>query len=240
MSPPIPILMYHQIDVPPPRGTPLRGLVVSPRGFAWQMAMLRLLGFQGLSMRDLEPYLDGRKKGRVVGITFDDGYLNNLEHALPVLKRHGHTATCYAVSSLVGQSNVWDHGVVAAKPLMDKGHWLQWLSAGMDVGSHTCHHVDLTVSSDELAQTEMVESKQALESMLGTEVRHFCYPYGRFELKHADMAKAAGYLTATTMRRGRVNDKSNMYTLSRVMVPCSTNPLQLLIKLTTTYEDRRS
>ena len=73
MTGPIPILMYHQIDEPPARGTPLRGLVVSPRSFAWQMNMLRILGFRGLSMRDLEPYLLGQKQGRVVGITFDDG-----------------------------------------------------------------------------------------------------------------------------------------------------------------------
>ena len=104
MQAPIPILMYHQIDVPPPRGTPLRGLVVAPKSFAWQMALLRMLGFQGLSMRDLEPYLSGEKTGRVVGITFDDGYRNNLEHALPLLQRYGHTATCYAVSDLIGKT----------------------------------------------------------------------------------------------------------------------------------------
>ena len=73
----IPILMYHQIDETPARGTPLRGLVVHPKSFAWQMLMLRAFGFCGLSMRDLEPYLSGEKQGRVVGITFDDGYENN-------------------------------------------------------------------------------------------------------------------------------------------------------------------
>jgi len=60
----IPILMYHQIDVPPPRGTPLRGLTVAPQSFARQMACLKLLGYQGLSMRDLMPYLQGEKKAR--------------------------------------------------------------------------------------------------------------------------------------------------------------------------------
>ena len=74
----IPILMYHQIDAPPPRGTMLRGLIVAPSSFNWQMKMLRLMGYTGLSMRDLEPYLQGEKKGKVVGITFDDGYQNNL------------------------------------------------------------------------------------------------------------------------------------------------------------------
>jgi peptidoglycan/xylan/chitin deacetylase (PgdA/CDA1 family) len=239
VSQPIPILMYHQIDAPPPRGTPLRGLVVSPRSFAWQMAMLRLLGFRGLSMRDLEPYLDGRLQGRVVGITFDDGYQNNFDHALPVLQRHGHTATCYAVSGLIGQTNLWDEGVVTSKPLMDESSWKRWVEAGMDVGSHTCHHIDLTVSDDELAMSEMVESKVALEAMLGTEVRHFCYPYGRFEPKHAVMARSAGYVTATTMRRGRVDSARDRWLLPRVMVACATNPWQMLLKLATRYEDRR-
>ena len=46
----IPILVYHQIDTPPPRGTPMRGLVVAPQTFAWQMRMLALLGFRGLTL----------------------------------------------------------------------------------------------------------------------------------------------------------------------------------------------
>ena len=58
----IPILMYHQIDAPPARGSALRGLVVAPQSFARQMALLRLCGYRGLSMRDLEPYLQGEKR----------------------------------------------------------------------------------------------------------------------------------------------------------------------------------
>jgi len=75
---PIPILMYHQIDIPPVRGTPLRGLVVHPKDFHNQMRWLKWTGYQGLSMRDLEPYLAGKKQGKVFGITLDDGYKNIL------------------------------------------------------------------------------------------------------------------------------------------------------------------
>ena len=71
MSAILPILMYHQIDATPARGTPLRGLTVTPGSFARQMGLLRLLGYKGLSMGDMEPYLRGEKSGRVVGITFD-------------------------------------------------------------------------------------------------------------------------------------------------------------------------
>ncbi len=240
MQSPIPILMYHQIDVPPARGPPLRGLVVSPRSFAWQMAMLRWLGFRGLSMRDLEPYLDGRKQGRVAGITFDDGYLNNFEHALPILQKHGHTATCYAVSGLIGKTNQWDEGVVATQALMDRTHWLRWLDAGMDVGSHTQHHVDLQQTPDDIANRELVQSKTDLEAWLGVEVRHFCYPYGRLDPRHVEMSRQSGYVTATTMRRGRVSPDTDRHALPRVMVACATNPWQFFLKIATRYEDRRS
>ncbi len=58
-----PILMYHQIDVSPAKGTPLRGLTVTPERFGRQMGLLRLLGYKGVCMTELEPYLRGDKSG---------------------------------------------------------------------------------------------------------------------------------------------------------------------------------
>jgi peptidoglycan/xylan/chitin deacetylase (PgdA/CDA1 family) len=236
---PIPILVYHQIDKPPSRGTPLRGLVVAPHSFAWQMSMLKILGYRGHSMHDLEPYLSGEKQGRVVGITFDDGYQNNFDLALPILKRHGHTATCYAVSEQVGKTNHWDDGLVATKSLMNRGQLLSWLDAGMDVGSHTCTHADLTKLEDKEALKEIKFSKLSLEDSLGTQIRHFCYPYGRMQPIHAQMARDCGYVTATMMKRGRVHSDHNPWELSRVLIARATNPIQFLMKLMTRYEDRR-
>lgn len=235
----IPILMYHQIDVPPPSGTPLRGLVVSPGSFGRQMLLLRLLGYRGLSMRDLEPYLQGQKQGKVVGITFDDGYQNNLQNALPILKKHGFTATCYAVSSMIGGSNSWDKGLVAEKPLMSEADWRTWLAAGMDIGSHTKTHADLNQSSVELAREQIAGSKKELEGRLGCEVRHFCYPYGRFGAEHSRMVQEAGYVSATTTRRGRVHVGDDLMTLRRVLVAQATHLLHFALKIATTYEDRR-
>jgi peptidoglycan/xylan/chitin deacetylase (PgdA/CDA1 family) len=235
----IPILMYHQIDAPPPRGTPLRGLIVAPTSFAWQMQMLRLLGYQGLSMRDLEPYLKGEKHGKVVGLTFDDGYQNNVRHALPLLKKHGFTATCYGVSGLIGGANSWDHGKVAEKPLMTQKDWQIWRDAGMDVGSHTRTHAKLTELPAAEAREQIVQSKQELEQAVGCEVRHFCYPYGWYGAEHAQMVREAGYASATTTHRGRVSPGSDPYTLQRIMVARATNPLQFFMKIATSYEDRR-
>lgn len=236
----IPILMYHQIDAPPTRGTPLRGLVVSPTSFAWQMKMLSSLGYTGLSMLDLEPYLTGEKNGKVVGITFDDGYRNNVEHALPTLLRHRFTATCYGVSGLIGGTNAWDRGIVAEKPLMSLDDWRRWHGAGMDVGSHTRTHAKLTEIPPEAAQVEIVESKRELEMSIGCEVRHFCYPYGWQNTEHHQMVRDAGYITATTTQRGRVHREAEPFALQRIMIARATNPLQFFLKVATSYEDRRT
>jgi peptidoglycan/xylan/chitin deacetylase (PgdA/CDA1 family) len=237
----IPILMYHQIDVPPRRGTSLRGLIVAPQSFARQMFLLKTLGYQGLSMRELEPYLTGEKQGKVVGITFDDGYQNNLRNALPILKKNNFTATCYSVSSMIGGTNSWDQDKgIAEKPLMTRNEWREWRDAGMDIGSHTRTHANLTQLSASEAYEQISISKQELEQALDYEVRHFCYPYGQFTLEHSDMVKSSGYISATTTRRGRVSVGANPFTLHRIMVARATHLGLFAAKITTRYEDRRA
>lgn len=235
-----PILMYHQVDAPPPRGTPMRGLVVAPHTFAWQMRMLRLLGFRGVSMHELMPYLEGRRQGRVAGITFDDGYRNNLEHALPILQAHGFTATCYAVSGLTGADNAWDRCQgVPSKPLMTGDELRQWVRSGMEIGAHTRDHLDLTQLDPAQARSQIAGSKADLEGLIDAPVSHFCYPYGRFRAEHAQLAREAGFASATTVNRGRAVPGSDLFTLPRVLVSRSTHPGYFLLKLMTRYEDRR-
>ena len=237
----IPILMYHQIDEPPARGTALRGLIVSPGSFARQMFLLKLLGYRGLSMRDLLPYLKGEKQGKVVGITFDDGYQNNVRNALPVLKKHHFTATCYGVSSMMGGTNDWDEGTgIAEKPLMALDDWTIWRDGGMDIGSHTRTHADLTQLDAAAAQNQIAGSRLELENLLGCEVRHFCYPYGRFNATHQQMARQAGYATATTTHRGRTHAGDDAFTLRRIMVARATHLGLFAAKIMTGYEDRRA
>lgn len=240
MQAPIPILMYHQIDVPPPRGTPLRGLIVSPTSFFLQLKCLQILGYQGLALKDLLPYLNGEKQGKVVGLTFDDGYLNNHSNALPLLQKFGFTATCYAVSGLIGAHNDWDAGTgIARKALMDTSHWCDWLAAGMEIGAHTRHHTDLTTLSDASAMQEIAGARKELQEKFGVAVEHFCYPYGRYSLRDRELVEAAGYKTATTTHRGRAQAGMDPFLLPRAMVARATMPWHLWLKVATSYEDKR-
>jgi len=240
----IPILMYHQVDAEPPKGSPMRGLVVSPKTFSRQMAALNFLGYQGKSMGDLLPYLNGEKHGKVFGITFDDGYENNLRCALPILKRFGFSSTCYIVANQVGKTNSWDleRGVIQV-PLMDAQQLKAWVDAGQEVGSHTLNHANLETLSEAEQAMEIIQSKTQLEALVQQKagVQHFCYPYGGLNKTAVQNVRAAGYLTATTTVRGRaVQGQSDELLLPRVLVSRTTTWMQLLLKCLSRYEDKRA
>lgn len=238
---PIPILTYHQIAKAPPKGAPFRSLYVDPSAFARQMAWLRMLGYRGLSMGALMPYLRGERVGKVVGITFDDGYLNNLTHAAPVLVRNGFSATCYVVSQRVGQTNLWDQSLgIAQAPLMDISHLQQWAQAGLEIGAHTRNHVRLTQTDAVECAQEIAQARADLEAMVGNPVHHFCYPYGDFDSSHVQMVRTAGYASATTTRRGRTFLHHDICQLPRVPVLRTTTLAALWLKVGTAYEDRRA
>lgn len=238
--PRIPILTYHQIAEAPPKGAAFRSLYVAPSAFARQMGLLRLLGYRGLSMGALQPYLRGEKAGKVFGITFDDGYRNNLDHALPVLQRLGFSSTCYVVSGLLGQTNIWDreHGI-AQTGLMDADALRAWIAGGQEVGAHTRNHARLEQISVSASLDEIGGCKADLEAALGVPVNHFCYPYGGYGPVHVAQVQAAGFATATTTARGRVSGSSPIFELPRVPVVRSTTLPVFLLKLFSGYEDRK-
>lgn len=236
----IPILMYHQVGQPAPKNTPYRGLTVQPADFARQMSWLARLGYRGVSMRDIEPYLTGEKQGKVVGITFDDGYRNVYEHALPVLQRLGFTSTNYFVARQLDGGNVWDYEKgIPHSPLMSAAEMRRWAEAGQEVGSHTLDHVHLAKASEHDAQQQIAGSKKELEALLGREVSAFCYPYGDENQTIRQLVKQAGYTNATTTERGLVRPADDIFGLPRVTVSRSTNILRFLQKCMTRLEDRK-
>lgn len=235
----IPILTYHHVDVPR-KGGRLRGLYVLPRRFRLQMRMLKWMGYRGLSMSGLLPHLRGEESGKVVGITFDDGYRNNLIQALPVLLDCGFQATCYIVGNRIGDCNRWDIAAgIDRKPLMDREQIGEWIGSGMEIGSHTLDHIDTSRCAGAKLREQIVDSKGRLEQTFGVAVEHFCYPYGTYTREVVDQVETAGYRTATTTRRGRARVGDDLLELPRVPVFRSTLPHLFWAKIETGYEDRR-
>jgi len=235
-----PILMYHSITSMP-KGTKMRSLHVPLKRFTFQMKLLKLLGYRGISMTELSPYLTGKKIGKVVGLSFDDGYKNNIDNALPILKKLGFTATIFIVSKNIGGSNHWDTKKGMSKhQMMNEEEINHWIKSGMEIGSHSQNHIDLVQCSDETAYNEINQSKIELEKKFKVSIDNFCYPYGNFNLNISNIAKKAGYKTAVSTIRGISKTNSNPFTLPRVTVTHHTLPHLFLLKILSRYEDNRN
>lgn len=235
----VPILMYHNIGKPP-AGARLRNLYVRADTFARQMWLLNCCGYQGLSMTAALPYLRGEKAGRVVAITFDDGYLDTLELALPVLNKYRFSATCYFVSQRDGQYNDWDATALnVRKRLMSHEHILAWRDAGMEVGGHSRTHPHLPACSDIELHNEIAGCKSDLEILSQEQVTQFCYPFGDQDERVVAAVRQAGFIAATTTQRGRSHAGDDPLLLKRVLVSGSTLPHLFLLKLWSRYEDKR-
>ncbi len=236
---PVPILMYHNIDAPP-RGVRLRGLYVKPGRFLHQMHLLRWLGYQGLSMTAALPYLRGERSGRVAVITFDDGYRDNLENALPVLADLGFSATCYVVAGEIGHHNHWDAEALGVrKPLMDAGGLRAWRQGGMEIGAHTRSHARLTELPEPAMREEISAGRQMLEDLLGAGVPQFCYPYGAAGERERDAVREMGFASAVTVHRGRARVGDDPWLLPRVAIGGHHGPHMFPLQILTGYEDRR-
>jgi peptidoglycan/xylan/chitin deacetylase (PgdA/CDA1 family) len=235
----IPILMYHSIELMP-KNTVMRSLHVPPKRFNFQMWILKKLGYQALSIRGLQPYIDGSKKGKVVGITFDDGYKNNLLNAGPILKKFNFSATCYIVSKKIGKTNEWDLDAnITQSKLMSNEEIQQWIDLGMDIGAHTQTHANLNKVDYAIAKKEVMESKTDLENLFNLTIGDFCYPFGQFNKSIVELVKSAGFKSATTMNRGKAHNESDKYMLPRIPITHHTLPHLFLIKLLTNYEEKR-
>jgi peptidoglycan/xylan/chitin deacetylase (PgdA/CDA1 family) len=181
--------MYHSVAVE--ESDPYL-LTVSPERFADQMAWLHRRGWRGVSVRELRQARAAGRDGRLVGLTFDDGYADFARHAVPILQRYGFTATAYVVADLLGRVNDWD-AEGPRKELLTVRQVTELAAAGWEIGSHGLGHQALPgLPADRLA-VQTRESRRALEEVIGGPVTGFCYPYGAVDLPAALAVRDAGY-----------------------------------------------
>ncbi len=98
----------------------------------------------------------------------------------------------------------------------------QAVSTGVEIGAHTVNHPQLSREPAQVAQKEIVESKQTLEQLTGTPIRHFAYPSGDHNEQVADLVRQAGFETAVTTDYGWNLPGSDLYRLRRIDVHEST------------------
>jgi peptidoglycan/xylan/chitin deacetylase (PgdA/CDA1 family) len=191
----VPVLVYHNI------GKEARGrLVLGVDVFTEQMKYLKAHGFRVVSVAEFVEWLQLRRQlpRKTVVLTFDDGYRSFREHAYPVLKELGFTATLFVYTDYVGAGRNalnWDD--------------LKALTAeGFDVQAHSKSHADLRRGDHESdvhygrrMQAELIEPPRVLARSAGRPVSFLAYPYGRVDDAVLAKVKDHGYLAAFTVRR---------------------------------------
>ena len=142
--------------------------------------------------RDVEVVLPGEAKSGVV-ITFDDGDKSVYEHAFPVLKKYGIRALVFLIVDYVGREDMWDLALAGRRSthlswdeINEMNDW------GIEFGSHTMTHRNLTkLAPDEVAY-ELSESKRVIEEKIGP-VRSVSYPFNRVNHDVLRQVERAGY-----------------------------------------------
>ncbi len=226
----VPILMFHRI-APKKRDSIVAGQYVSPRQFERHLRVLRRLGFETTPLSELfQPSMEIPRKPIV--LTFDDGYEDFFRNALPPLVRAGMRATVFLVANQIGGSNVWDQSAGDVREsLMNLDQIREAAGLGVEFGSHTLDHVDLTAIDPEEAWRQIADSKCSLEEALGSPIRSFCYPYGRKSTEIMRMVQRAGYRMACSTEKGANTPLTDRFALRRVNVRSDTVGPVLLMKL---------
>jgi peptidoglycan/xylan/chitin deacetylase (PgdA/CDA1 family) len=201
------ILMYHMISEPRP-GARFKGLRVAPHMFEKQLRWLSQQGWHSFTVSEL---LDAGRElpDKSFAITFDDGYADNLQQALPLLRKYHCKATLYLVVDRfdrdwsVQRKAHHDEGELRREAKLSDAQVHELLDSGcIELGSHSMTHADFTQLGPEAVSSELAESKAALETCFGVAVSSFAYPFGRYRAEQVELVRRAGYTNAVTVREG--------------------------------------
>ena len=218
----IPILTYHSIDS--------HGSVIStaPDVFRRQMKRMSEMGLQGISLKTLSESFNGNNAvpENSVVLTFDDGFENFYTTAFPVLEQYGFHATVFLVTEFCGKTNDWENNPSNLPPskLMSWSQVKELASRGIEFGSHTLTHPDLTRISAAQAERELLVSKGAIEDATGRPVAAFAYPYGKFN-KSVRQIAAQSFSSACSTNLGKARADSDPFSLERIDTYYLSHPL---------------
>lgn len=217
----VPILMYHYLsEVPLNADIYRRDLSVTPELFSAHLDRIAAEGYTVIRLYDLAAFLlQGTPlPPKAIVLTFDDGYRDNYENALPILRKHGMTATFFVVMEFINR---------------ERPEYLTWpmvqemAAAGMSIEAHGVDHTSLRNRSTADLEFQALRSYETLQNAIGVRAHFVSYPAGEFDEQTIDIFKEAGYLAGFTTIQGATHRSDDLFRLPRVRIRGTTTPDEL-------------
>jgi peptidoglycan/xylan/chitin deacetylase (PgdA/CDA1 family) len=213
-----PILLYHSVSKA--STTAVGSFTVSPARFAEHLDALVDFGAVTLTVSE---YVDAisRNRGlladRTVLVTFDDGYADTRDTALPELLERAIRSTLYVTTGYLGR----DRGP-GGVPMLDGGRLRELAETGVEVGGHSHSHPQLDTLPARRASEEIVGCKRALESALERPVRTFAYPHGYSSPSVRRLVRESGYDSACAVVNALADPDGDPFRIARLTVRATT------------------
>jgi peptidoglycan/xylan/chitin deacetylase (PgdA/CDA1 family) len=194
LPPRITVLLYHRVT-DAVRDNLTTGIAQFDRHMSWLRKHCRVLSLEQV----LDTKVIPRSRQPLVCVTFDDGYRDNHDHAVPILVRHQLPAAFFVATGIVGTDLPFPHDIRRGNGAIPNMNWAQLRSMrqmGFTIGSHTVNHIDCAGEPEAVVWDELTRSRDTLRQELGIQDVTLGYPYGGREHmtpQRLDMVRQAGY-----------------------------------------------
>lgn len=202
------ILVYHSVS-----DTPI-DTAVSALQFREQLSQLKAAGYTFISLDDVIAWLDGGEiPHKAVALTFDDGYADFEDTALPILDEFNAPVTVFVMGDEIAARSALGN----ALPLLDADALARVRAQPrINIGYHARTHADLRTLSGGALKDEVRPPFTA---------RYFAYPGGNYSVEAVDAVRAAGYEAAFSIKPTQVRRSSNRFLMPRFVI-AKTGPMR--------------
>lgn len=179
--------------------------------FAHQMDTVSKLT-NPISIDHVPPLLPGKHYSC---ITFDDGFENAIDNAVPELQKRGIPATFFVTVGFLGRcAEWWPSGTREQQwKIAAAERWRQLPSDLIGIGSHTVTHPYLAKLDEPEARRELCDSRMMLQALTQRKISTLSFPYGNFNDHLSDWCREAGYERVfTTLPRNAFQNASEFCT----------------------------
>ena len=184
-------LAYHGVAAVRVRDDPSL-LFVPPRDLVRHIRRLRRWGYELLAFGEFARRVQAGQGSGCASLTFDDGFVDNLEVLAPLLAAEDVPATVFLASGWLGRN----HPYAPQTRVMTRDEVRRLHAHGVEIGGHTHSHSDLTTLGYEDAVEDLRRGKRELEELLDQPVETAAYPYGRANEETRAACREAGFVAA--------------------------------------------